>query len=86
MYLDKLIAWCRDNNVRLEIIYDTALGRYCVFRFVKFVDGRPWTYCRVITENEIFDTSQNEFLIELLIKEVSYKFRFIKEVYNECTN
>lgn len=86
MYLDKLIAWCRDNNVVLKIEYDKSLGSYCVFKFIKFVDGRPWTYARVITENEIFDTLQNEFLIELLIKEVSYKFEFIKEVYNECAN
>lgn len=78
MYFDKLIAWCRDNNVRLEIKYDKSLGRYCTFHFVKFVDGRPRGYARAITENEIFDTLQNEFLIEELIKEVSYKFRFIK--------
>ena len=78
MYLDKLIAWCRDNNVKLEIKYDMSLGRYCTFHFIKFVGGRPWNYARVITENEIFDIKQNEFLIEELIKEVSYKFRFIK--------
>lgn len=80
MYLDKLIAWCRDNNVRLEITYDMSLGRCCTFHFIKFVDGRPCNYARVITENEIFDIKQNEFLIEQLIKEVSYSFESMEEV------
>lgn len=79
MYLDKLISWCRDNGVILKMEYDMSLGQYCTFRFVKFLDGRPWGYIRVITEDEIFDILQNEFLIELLIKEVSYKFEFVEE-------
>lgn len=78
MYLDKLIAWCRDNNVSLEIKYDSSLRQHFTFRFVKFfVDGRRLNYEITIHENEIFNITQNEFLIEELIKEVSYKFRFI---------
>lgn len=76
MYLDKLIAWCRDNNVRLEIKYDMSLGQYCTFRFVKFfVDGRRLNYEITMHENEIFNTLQNEFLIEKLIAYLSDKFK-----------
>lgn len=76
MYFDKLIAWCRDNDVVLKIEYDNSLGQRCIFRFVKFfADGRRLNYEITIHENEIFNTAQNEFLIEKLIAYLSNKFK-----------